>query len=1128
MANFSGATPVEFNRFCGQVDQDSPDNLPIGVAAVCRNKKFSLTSVKTRYGIQLAIQGLAKAPITGLLGAIYTPEAAGELYTQIPVFFDLEGNLQRESPVGSGDAVAIAGTLVTLPSASHMIGAQGFNCGFLAFSDLTAPTSAMATLNLKTLALNPYGFKPVGAGWLANHNYVAGEVVTPSYVQILPGQTTGTTIAKQTGHTYQCIQGGITGAVQPQWPTQIRETLPGPAASIINTVLDDAIVVAATWANPLVSGARIYAAAVTHGSAAPATTAFNLLGSIYASGNTFLITTDAIGNPPPTASTAGATPTPVTAPTLTRIPLGGTIPAAYDVYVLVTYLTQSVTETVNDGTVIWAESTTQFASTLPGLLSPPTVGPVLTRLPGGGAFPAGRDVYVLETYVNPNGETTVGAASTFSNTAAGDAIQAAISVPNGIALTGVNLYEADVAHGSAAPASTAYKLVGTYQDTDTPGIDASATGVPPPTVNTAQMQGNIASGVRYMATAFVNDIGTISGIVRNAIADSPCTVPNNETLPGPASVISNTVLGDAVSVSVTYKGSLITGANVYEASVAHGAPAPLPTAFALVGTVQCVTATDGTVTPGTMTIIGEALGVTPPAASTAGVVAAPTTGPTLARESVSGDFPAGLDVYVRITYLTQSVLVATLIPTGPSNTVKRYVGITVSGGTPAGPFYVIAQNQLSDGILMTSTVLNDNTTTSAQFNFTDDYLIGSQGLDITDRLRVIEPNPCVSAYFSATTQRVFQCGVPGYETGCVISLAADGESYYGDTSPLPIGAGDGQRTFAVREYKETIFALRERSGFVITPNAGDPASWDVVERWHGVGPCGPRAADVCKSFMIFVHRSGIYMYTETEPELIIKEIPKFWNTINWLAAQTIWVSIDDEEKEVHVGVPVGGSTVPNCEIVINYEEGWQNPLMFSRYSSKEITIEACRKFSFNDIAAFVAGRIERIIPDVPIPNEGAVGTDQGPVRAQVSQFIYGSSGPDGGLHAVTPGVYNDNGAGIDDQYETTSQGRMLSVCQIHGFNLNARGNGPLQVSFLGGRDMANDWDESGSSKELKVRPVDLKPDQSIGISRMTPPKTNERWRVRLTNGCQPDIWSDIKYMCVFIRPIFSGRGALEG
>jgi len=133
-----------------------------------------------------------------------------------------------------------------------------------------------------------------------------------------------------------------------------------------------------------------------------------------------------------------------------------------------------------------------------------------------------------------------------------------------------------------------------------------------------------------------------------------------------------------------------------------------------------------------------------------------------------------------------------------------------------------------------------------------------------------------------------------------------------------------------------------------------------------------------------------------------------------------------------------------------------------------------------------------------------VGTDQGPVRAQVSQFIYGSSAPDGGLHAVTPGVYNDNGAGIDDQYETTSQGRMLSVCQIHGFNLNARGEADrCRYRFSAARHGANDWGRIGKLEGIEGAPG--RP-QARSVHRNLAhdaTKLNERWRVRLTTVAAP-------------------------
>ena len=50
--NFDGFIPHEFTRFGGLVDNDDPTVLPMGVAAVCKNCRFQLTTVATRYGLQ--------------------------------------------------------------------------------------------------------------------------------------------------------------------------------------------------------------------------------------------------------------------------------------------------------------------------------------------------------------------------------------------------------------------------------------------------------------------------------------------------------------------------------------------------------------------------------------------------------------------------------------------------------------------------------------------------------------------------------------------------------------------------------------------------------------------------------------------------------------------------------------------------------------------------------------------------------------------------------------------------------------------------------------------------------------------------------------------------------------------
>lgn len=105
--NFDGFTPHEFTRFGGLVDNDDPTVLPMGVAAVCRNCRFQLTTVATRYGLQTALQGPNQAPITGLASLIYTPETVGETLFQAPLLFDSDGFVLVEQPAGSGRLVRV-------------------------------------------------------------------------------------------------------------------------------------------------------------------------------------------------------------------------------------------------------------------------------------------------------------------------------------------------------------------------------------------------------------------------------------------------------------------------------------------------------------------------------------------------------------------------------------------------------------------------------------------------------------------------------------------------------------------------------------------------------------------------------------------------------------------------------------------------------------------------------------------------------------------------------------------------------------------------------------------------------------------------------------------------------------
>ena len=1164
MANFSG-TPSVISRFLGYMDQDDETNIPAGLSALVKNCCFdSLTSIRTRDGINTTMEGVNQSPITGLIGGLYTPETAMQDFLQLPIIFDMAGALQYENPVGSAHMVPFDyNATFTPPENAHMIAVQTYNRVYAAFSNLNKPLSGMAVIDPLTKNVWPYGMKPFGWTWTANTPVLVGEVCTPT----TPGGN---------GHTYLCIQAGTTGANEPlPWPTNEEghnpdgtaiwkeytavmanrlSAPPSPALVLASgagafTPADDVYFVitlvnsmgeslpsAPAFLNPSVdgsiyviiptltigslpgwmqelgpsyipTGANVYSAVVAHGNLAPSISSYERVnGAPVPLGTNYDVSAAGTGSAPPTFCSArvtpGQLPTPDTEVQIQRIPAGSTV-------------------------------------------APPNA-PGLSLVNGGGTIPLGSTLWVVLTLLNAAGETTAGASGNITTTAANQGVQLDLAANYGPTVTGVNAYIAVFASGQAPTDPIIYHLYNTggpYALGTTPVVANNVlTGNTPPVNNTATLpNGTFAAGRDvYVAQTYTNASG--------------------ETTLGPLNAIINTGADDSVLVTVAVpqddnNNNLydIASVGIYEADVATGAPAPPSTAFSLVGYYQPTSATN--VQP---FILGTATGPNPPTVNGTGpggaIVADTATG---GINGTQGYRYAAI-LYMNKNYTVSGFTAASIIQydvdedgwelgifkvaTGPAYVLGRAVAFSVADGSNDGPFwwignvnlqipsknFVYPQTFLSDTVNQGSTFFLDNTTTNGTFNFTDEYLDVSN--NVTDRLQVIWPNQAVHVTYCPSVDRIFQTGVPGYYSGWWVSLAGDPESYYADLSYISVGSDDGERAWGVCEYRGTVYGLRERSGMTLGANPNNPQAWTATKRWSERGPCGPRAFDACGDFIIFVHRSGIFRYTETTPELVTKEIPYFWKTINWLAAATICCKIDQEKHEVHILVPVGNSTVPNQEVVLNYLEGWEQPVHFSTFSQKEIAVAEVRKFSINDVAAFVCCRIERSIP-VPAgqPPMGQVGIPFLDSSYYTSQFAYGSSAADGTVQAVTPGTFSDNGAGIDSIYETVAPETTMALSKIEGFTLNARGNGTLYPYFIAGRTVVTGQNELGPihGTVIPCRPIDLEIMENEGLSRMVPSKVSERWRMRFTNGKVPGAFFMLKWLAIYTIPLYQARSESE-
>jgi hypothetical protein len=319
------------------------------------------------------------------------------------------------------------------------------------------------------------------------------------------------------------------------------------------------------------------------------------------------------------------------------------------------------------------------------------------------------------------------------------------------------------------------------------------------------------------------------------------------------------------------------------------------------------------------------------------------------------------------------------------------------------------------------------------------------------------------------------------------------------------------------DYKGVAYALKEASGHEVNPSSANPADWTTTKRWEGVGPCGLRAFDSGLHFVIFVHRSGVWAFTGDEPRRLTKEIPITWARVNWAAGQTIWVKIDDETREIHVGVPLDRATVPSHTLTLNFEEDvtLSPPIHSTMYSrGKFVSTAAARKWSVQDIPANSAVRALRTALNAPPQFDAAT----------IQSQLWFASSYDGAVRAQTPNYFYDDGNTVNWIVETVCPGDALKLSRLGGAQALLSGNGAIGVTVLAGSVKATaDGGVNNRQTEIKLRDAFVKPgmttDYKCGASGL-----NERFRLRFsTAGKPPGTWGDLKSATLYTNPLFTAR-----
>ncbi len=258
------------------------------------------------------------------------------------------------------------------------------------------------------------------------------------------------------------------------------------------------------------------------------------------------------------------------------------------------------------------------------------------------------------------------------------------------------------------------------------------------------------------------------------------------------------------------------------------------------------------------------------------------------------------------------------------------------------------------------------------------------------------------------------------------SRALNAESYDGITGLMEVAENNGQGIRAAFKLRNYLYLVKERSFFVTTDDGvNEPDLWTIEEVSNKVGTPSAHGVAVGEEWAVIAGRDGLYLFEGANPIKLSQEIQPTWDSINWQYASQLWVLADTAHKRILVGVPMGSATQPSQILVLDYTEGFSDPL------STMLSVPGYgRKWTRWMIPANSAGLIER-----------ANGT---------AQIFFGNNAGSGKILGVTPGTFADDGNAINSFYTTAFLTRMpQSGRNLFGYaTANVQDSGNLQLAAI--------------------------------------------------------------------------------
>lgn len=365
-------------------------------------------------------------------------------------------------------------------------------------------------------------------------------------------------------------------------------------------------------------------------------------------------------------------------------------------------------------------------------------------------------------------------------------------------------------------------------------------------------------------------------------------------------------------------------------------------------------------------------------------------------------------------YAAGQAVDVTLVPTASFNGPFELLGVRINADGVSGTL-----SWVQPGLGVESDIGHIGmvgATPDILINYQDELLVAEQDNEVTQQLSMSPPPSAADVYFVPSLRKYVY--TRGLDSIFIFSETDDAENIDLQNGSLSVDDNSMSLAICVREARTgEIIALKADGGYAVNPSDLPPSEWPCPTRWTDNGPPCAAAVGKGKDFLIFPSfwsQAGCYLYKDGQLDWLTEEFQKVWDRVTPGARNAIWTIVDEQEKEVQIGVPLDGATTPSHIVVGSYIGGWGPQEVLNRYG-KLITARSAIRWSIRPRATRAAAVVRRTLAtpqaslSIAYPFT-SVARVAGVVTATYAAALPPVTAPGGTIHitGVPDGTFNSN------------------------------------------------------------------------------------------------------------------------